>query len=180
MNDRRRQQDEIQHHEQWLDQFATPGPDTLTLERIKFMVRRECRDTDAPSPGDTQAALSAAKVAVRRELAKTASCPRTVIFHPWPPLMVAAASLAMAFVTLWSDAGADRIADPELAAFVNVMSRPTDDTITALWELEDGIAALAAVDSYQRTGQGADPLLFEVGDDLGEFSREFAELEEES
>ena len=179
MKEQERQLADIERDEQWLQQFSAPQPDAVTLERIKFVVRQTCQGDDAPSPPGTDAALAATKMAVRRELAGTASAVQPVVFRPWVPVALAAAAVAFAFVTLWGDTDSGVVRDPELAVFIDVMTRPADETMLALLELENDILSLTA-DYDDRLGGWNSPLLFEVGDVLDQLSREAQGSGEES
>jgi hypothetical protein len=164
MNEQDRQLAEIRRDEAWLAEFAAPEPDPIAMERIKYVVRHACGEGTPLSAGETAKALAQAKAAVRRELDVSAARERAVVFRPWAPVLVAAASIAFAFVTFWTGRATDAIEDPDLAVFVTVMARPEDRMSATLWELEDDITALVSGSDAGELDTWDRPSLFDFED----------------
>jgi hypothetical protein len=164
MNEQERQLADIQRDEAWLAGFSTPQPEPIVMERIKYLVRQACGEELAWPGGETAKALANTKAAVRRELTASAAAPAPMVFRPWAPVLVAAASVAFAFVTLWSGGGSDTIGDPDLAAFVAVMARPDDEIALTLLKLEDDITLLASGSDSAEWEAWPEPSPFEFDD----------------
>lgn len=178
MNEQERQLADIQRDEAWLAGFPTPDPDPIVMERIKYLVRQTCGEKPALPAGATAKALTDTKAAVRRELAASSAAPAPIVFRPWAPVLVAAASVAFAFVTLWSGGDSDAIGDPDLAAFVAVMARPDDEIALTLLELDDDITTLASGSDSAEWEAWSEPSLLDF-DDAGEPSVNNGERSEE-
>ncbi len=164
MNEQERQLADIRRDEAWLAEFTTPDPDPIAMERIKYMVRQACGEGVPVSAEETARALAQAKAAVRGELGVSAAKEPPVVFRPWAPVLVAAASVAFAFVTFWTGRAPDAIEDPELAVFVTVMARPEDRMSATLWELEDDITALVSGSEAGELDTWDGPSLFDFED----------------
>jgi len=163
-----RQTDDIRRDQEWLDRFSTPSPDGLAMERIKFVVRQECTGRPVASEGDISAAIHAAKAAVRRSLARD-SATQPPVFKPWAPIMVTAAAVAFAFLSILESSTTNAVTDPELARFIDVMSRPAEDTALALMDIENDLSDLVTDVHQNGAAEWNAPLLLEVGDAIGRY-----------
>ncbi len=160
--------DNIRRDEEWLERFSTPTPDGLAMERIKFVVRQECTGQPVAPEPEVAAALSAAKAAVRHALACEPAV-QPAVFRPWAPIMVTAAAVAFACLSVLNQSTTDAVTDPDLARFIDVMSRPTEDTALALMEIESDLLDLVTDVHQHGADEWNDPLLFEVGDAIGRY-----------
>ncbi|NOT01266.1 MAG: hypothetical protein HOP29_11630 [Phycisphaerales bacterium] len=155
---------EIEHDERWLRSFESPVPDRVTVECVKIAVRLAA-GFDAAAV-DARGAIRSAKAAVRRAIDGDGggSALPPVILRLWGPVGVLAAAVALAFSVLWGDVRSNEIRDPDLAAFVAVMSQPPDATLTTLLEMEDAILGLTELDASGGADAWGLPLL---NDDSG-------------
>lgn len=177
MNEHEQTIREIERLERWLASFPTPGPDEVTVARVKSAVRRAVAGGDAAADRMTRRAVAATKLTVRNEIEALGSTARPIAFRPWAPLAVAAAAIAFAFVTIWTIPGGDPVTDPELAAFVEVMTREDDAVTTELLNLEEDLTLLTG--HFADDGDRTSPSLLNVGDLLEDVSNDVSVDEQE-
>lgn len=169
MTDHERLISGIEQGERWLRLFESPIPDRVTLERVRAAVHMTA-GLDVVD-ARTAAALQLAKDAVRRAIHGKAggrSGFDEAVLRLWGPVGVVAAAAALAFSVSWSVTRSNDIRDPDLAAFVAIMSRPPDAALTTLLETEDAILGLTELDDSWNANAWGLPLLdddFEIDGD---------------
>ncbi len=169
---------EIDRDERWLaEQLASTGQaEALSraevLSHVKAAVRATVEaDQVAMRPtidADTLTRLSRVKHVVREKLIGPADAGEVtppVVFRPFAPLMVAAAAVAFAFVTLNGGVFSESPMERDLDLFVSVM----DDGVSDATEVDVMLADLAGDVAYIETSSSY----------WGEFGREFDVLLDE-
>ncbi len=162
----------IERDEAWLAECVTPQPDSLAIERVKYVVRAACGECHDEAL-EARSAISAAKAAVRRELLPQRVGRRS----PWRlagPMLAVAAAVAFGAFRLAMDTQQVSAVDPTFAAFVQTMTRATSDFDLSLSALDrdvddlgdDGLAMSHAewtTDWIDGVGENLDSLSDELG-----------------
>lgn len=161
-----------------LMRFASPEPDSEMIRRVKGSVRASIELNDCEDLPGAADAMQGAKWGVRRELDQD----RRELDHGWresdqgrrvagparlrlwAPLWVAAAAAAFAFVTIGRFPPVPTAMDPAVAAFVNAMDQPMDDTLEELLAIGQAIDDLYAGQTDSSMDVWLDPVLYETDD----------------